>query len=50
MTYFSKNKGEPKMKIWEKFEIQCTDYLNSKFGTYAKFIHKGGADSTVPDI
>lgn len=38
------------MAIWEKFEIQCTDYLNRKFGTYARFIHQGGADSTVSDI
>lgn len=38
------------MTIWEKFEIQCTDYLNDRFGAYAKFFHQGGADSTVPDI
>lgn len=38
------------MTIWEMFEIQCTDYLNNKFGAYAKFSHQGGADSTVPDI
>ncbi len=38
------------MAIWEEFEIQCTDYLNSKFGAYARFFHQGGADSTVPDI
>ena len=36
------------MAIWEEFEIQCTDYL--RFGAYARFIHQGGADSTVPDI
>ena len=38
------------MKDWENFEIDCTNYLNKKFGKYAKFIHQGGADSTVPDI
>ena len=38
------------MAIWEEFEIQCTDYLNSRFGAYARFFHQGGADSTVPDI
>lgn len=36
--------------IWEEFEIQCTDFLNSRFGAYARFYHQGGADSTVPDI
>lgn len=38
------------MAIWEEFEIQCTDYLNSKFDSYATFSHQGGADSTVADI
>ena len=38
------------MAIWEEFEIQCTDYLNNRFGAYARFFHQGGADSTVPDI
>lgn len=38
------------MSIWEDFELECTDYLNKKFGLYATFIHQGGADSTVPDI
>ncbi|MEH8022995.1 hypothetical protein P9079_11130 [Gallibacterium anatis] len=38
------------MKTWENFEEQCTNFLNKKFGTYAKFVCKGGADSTVPDI
>lgn len=38
------------MARWEGFEIQCTDYLNRRFGAYARFIHQGGADSTVPDI
>ncbi len=38
------------MEPWEEFEIQCTDYLNDKFGHYAKFFHQGGSNSTVPDI
>lgn len=38
------------MAIWEEFELQCTEYLNNRFGHYAKFFHQGGADSTVPDI
>ena len=38
------------MAIWEEFEIQCTEHLNNRFGAYAKFLHQGGADSTVPDI
>ena len=38
------------MAIWEEFEIQCTNFLNSRFGAYATFFHQGGADSTVPDI
>lgn len=38
------------MELWEEFEIQCTNYLNKKFNTYAEFIHQGGPDSTVPDI
>lgn len=38
------------MAVWEKFEYDCTDYLNSKFGAYASFVHEGGSDSTVPDI
>ena len=38
------------MAIWEAFEIDCTNYLNRKFGNYAKFIHQGGTNSTVPDI
>lgn len=38
------------MSTWKDFEVQCTDYLNDKFGHYADFIHQGGADSTVPDI
>lgn len=38
------------MTIWQDFEIKCTNYLNEKFGEYAKFIHLGESDSTVPDI
>ena len=38
------------MAVWEKFEADCTSYLNSKFGSYATFTHEGGSDSTVPDI
>ncbi len=38
------------MNTWKEFEKQCTAYLNQKFGTYARFTHQGGSDSTVPDI
>ena len=38
------------MAIWENFELDCTDYLNTRFGTYARFIHQGGSNSTIPDI
>lgn len=38
------------MNNWVEFEIECTDYLNKRFGAYARFIHQGGSDSTVPDI
>lgn len=38
------------METWEQFEIDSTNYLNKKFGRYAKFIRQGGSDSTVPDI
>lgn len=38
------------MAIWEEFEVQCTDYLNHRFGQWAKFFHQGGSDSTVADI
>ncbi|MEE1243463.1 hypothetical protein [Frisingicoccus sp.] len=36
--------------IWKQFEIECTDYLNRKFGAYAHFEHQGEEDSTRPDI
>ena len=38
------------MALWEDFEIDCTNYLNKKFGRYAEFVHCGGSDSTSPDI
>lgn len=38
------------MANWQKFEINCTDYLNEKYGSSAKFVHHGGSDSNVPDI
>lgn len=38
------------MENWERFELECTNYLNAKFGAYARFIHQGGSDSTRPDI
>lgn len=38
------------MALWEDFEINCTNYLNKKFGRYAEFFHRGGADSTSSDI
>ena len=38
------------MTTWENFEKECTDYLKKAYGAYAKFTHKGGSDSTVPDI
>lgn len=39
-----------KSKNWEKWEECCTDFLNNKFGTYAKFTLKGGSNSKVSDI
>lgn len=38
------------MTKWKEFEIQCTDFLNKRFGAYARFFHQGGSDSTVSDI
>ncbi|MDO4295964.1 MAG: hypothetical protein Q4D90_07385 [bacterium] len=38
------------MAVWEEFEVECTNFLNHQFCAYAKFIHQGGSDSTVPDI
>lgn len=38
------------MEKWKDFEIQCTNYLNNKFGAYATFTHQGDHDSTISDI
>mgnify|MGYP006916066005 CR=1 FL=1 len=38
------------MPNWEKFEKECTEYLNKEFNDFCKFIHIGRSDSTVPDI
>lgn len=38
------------MKEWEQFENEATKFLNSRFGSYARFFQKGGSDSTIPDI
>jgi hypothetical protein len=38
------------MTIWEKFETECTEYLNKKFGNLASFTNAGGSDSTISDI
>ncbi len=38
------------MSKWLDFELECTDYLNKKFGEYATFEHLGGSDSTITDI
>ncbi len=35
---------------WQNFELECTDYLRQRYGTYANFTHYGNADSTKPDI
>lgn len=50
INFFKANEEENSMSNWENFEIECVDYLNHEFGSYAKFIHQGGSDSTVPDI
>lgn len=36
------------MEQWKKFELECNDYLNEKYGDY--FNHMGFSDSTVSDI
>lgn len=36
------------MKTWEKFEIECFEFLEKKYGKY--FEYKGKSDSTVPDF
>lgn len=38
------------MSNWERFEIECTNYLNYNFSRYATFTHKGGSDSQESDI
>ena len=38
------------MATWQDFEIKCTDFLNDKYGSSAKFIHQGGSNSNLPDI
>lgn len=38
------------MVTWRNFEIDCTNYLNTKYGAYAKFISFGGSNSNIPDI
>lgn len=38
------------MTLWQDFELECTKYLNERFGAYASFEHQGGSDSTVADI
>ncbi len=44
------NRRNIKMTIWEEYEVECTEFLNKQFGEFAKFIHKGKSDSTIPDI
>lgn len=34
----------------DNFEIACTERLIKLYSAYAKFVRKGGSDSTVPDI
>ena len=38
------------MATWRNFEIDCTNYLNNKYGVYAKFTSFGGTNSNIPDI
>ena len=38
------------LKAWKKFEIEAEKYLKENFGTKARFVLKGGEDSTVADI
>ena len=44
------NRRIDEMEAWEKYEIECTEYLKNHYGNYANFDHKGKSDSTVPDI
>lgn len=50
IKHLKKRGGNIMSSIWEDFEIDCTEYLNRKFGDYASFKHEGGSDSTIPDI
>ncbi len=36
------------MERWQKFELECTEYLNETYGKY--FTHLGFSDSSVSDI
>lgn len=38
------------MRDWEKFELECCEYLKEKFGEYATFQHQGAHNSKTPDI
>lgn len=38
------------MAGWERFEEDCTDYLQRVYGRFANFRRMGGSDSTIPDI
>ena len=51
ILYLFNTKEKKKMpELWKEFEIDCTEYLNQKFGDYATFTHQGEEDSTRPDI
>lgn len=38
------------MKKWQKFEKDCYDYLNMKYGNEATFVYEGGSNSNISDI
>ncbi|MBE6877885.1 MAG: hypothetical protein E7488_01780 [Ruminococcaceae bacterium] len=38
------------MSTWQEFEFVCCNYLNCRYGDFARFENKGGSDSTVADI
>lgn len=38
------------MKDWERFELECYEYLKKKLGDSVKVKHTGGANSVQPDI
>lgn len=52
LTFLNNNntKGDLTMANWQTFEEEATTYLNTNFSEQAYFIHKGSADSTIPDI